>query len=400
MTTGADQTLGAMREAVRCLQSPTASVGDEIRALDRAEKAIAVAKARRLAEMNASRAHESEGAPSITVWARREICQDAAITRSQIRSVSMTSTLHQVSEAATDGRLDMRHLQSFAYAIAHCGAGQVHARESDMVSAATSSTAKDFHDRVRHLRFRLFPDDLDRAYLEGMDRRDFKLSKTIGGWHLTGFLDIETGAKLDTLRRSLSAPREAGDTRSPAERRVDGLEELLTRTLENGLPSDNGIRPHLSVVVTAETLKAVAMGGNRHLMGELEPAVLQGFGPIGPVLLSVLLDDAEITPILVKEIKPNPEVLDVGRTHRRATPRQARAIALRQEGTCASNGCHHPIAHNHHKFWFSNGGNTRLEDMDGRCSKCHTLIHAGRLGVPGYTRDGWPLRLRHRRRAA
>ncbi|HKY57336.1 MAG TPA: HNH endonuclease, partial [Aeromicrobium sp.] len=88
----------------------------------------------------------------------------------------------------------------------------------------------------------------------------------------------------------------------------------------------------------------------------------------------------------------------VGRTHRRATPRQARAITFRQNDTCASPGCHHPIAHNHHKHWYSNGGRTRLEDMDGRCSKCHTLIHAGHLNIPGYTTDGWPLRQNRRRR--
>jgi hypothetical protein len=399
MISGTDTTLAVMRQTARVLQSPTVSLADEVRALDRAEKAAAMAKAEKLAEMDATRAHESDGAASVTVWARREIQQDAGTTRAQVRSVSMTRTMHQVREAALEGRLSQRHLQSFTYAITHCGAGQVFLRETEMVEAATSSTPKDFHERVRHLRFRLFPDDLDKAYLDGMARRDLKLSKTLGGWHLTGFLDIEVGAMLDTLLRNLSVPRQAGDTRSPADRRMDGLEQLLKRTLEHGLPSDNGIRPHLCVVVTADSLKAIAKGGDRLTIGELEPAILQGFGPIGPVLLSVLLDDGQVTPILVKEIEPNPDVLDVGRTHRRATPRQARAISLRQNDVCASAGCHHPIAHNHHRHWFSNGGRTNLNDMDGRCSKCHTLIHAGRLNVPGYTKDGWPLRTRRRRRS-
>jgi hypothetical protein len=397
MFSGTDTTLAVMRQTARVLQSPTVSLGDEVRALDQAEKALAMAKAEKLAEMEAMRAHESEGAASVTVWARREICQDAGVTRAQVRSVSMTRTMHQVRKAATEGRLAMRHLQSFAYAIAHCGAGQVFLRETEMVEAATNSTPKDFHERVRHLRFRLFPDDLDKAYLDGMDRRDFKLSKTLGGWHLTGFLDIEVGAMLDTVLRNLSVPRGAGDDRSPADRRMDGLEQFLRRTLEHGLPSDNGIRPHLSVVVTAETFKAIAKG-DRPTVGELEPAILQGFGPIGPILLSVLLDDGQITPILVKDIEPNPDVLDVGRTHRRATPRQARAISFRQNGLCASAGCHHPIAHNHHRHWFSNGGRTNLDDMDGRCTKCHTLIHASRLNIAGYTTDGRPIATRRRRR--
>lgn len=399
MISGTDTTVEAMRAAACTLLSPTASLGDEVRALDLAEKAIAMAKAERLAEMDATRAHELDGAASVTVWARREIQQDAAVTRAQVRAVTMTRTMHEARQAATGGLIGIRHLQSLAYAVAHCGAGEIFSRESEMVAVAAVSTPKDFHDRVRHLRFRLFPDDLDRAYLEGMDKRDFKLSKTLGGWHMTGFLDIETGAMLDTLRKNLTVPREAGDGRTASERRMDGLQQLLKSVLEHGLPSDNGIRPHLSVVVDAETLKAVARG-ERPYVGELEPAILQGFGPIGPVLLSALLDDGEITPILVKDIEPNPEILDVGRTHRRATPRQARAISFRQGGVCASPGCHHPIAHNHHRHWFSNGGRTSLDDMDGRCSKCHTLIHAGRLKVPGYTTDGWPLRARRRRRAS
>ncbi len=101
-----------------------------------------MAKAEKLAQMDATRAHESEGAASVTVWARREIQQDAGLTRALVRSVSMTRTLHQVRKAAVEGRIGMRHLQSFAYAIAHCGAGQVFARETEMVAAATSSTPR------------------------------------------------------------------------------------------------------------------------------------------------------------------------------------------------------------------------------------------------------------------
>lgn len=266
-----------------------------------------------------------------------------------------------------------------------------------MVAAATTMTPRDFHERIRRLRFRLYPDDLDKAYLEGMAKRDFKLAKTLGGWHLTGFLDIETGAMLDTIRKNLSVPRDADDARTAAERRLDGLQLWLKRTLEHGLPSDNGIRPHLMVTVTSEALQNIVKP-DAALEGTLEPAILHGFGPIGPVLLSVLLDDADITPILIRRVEPNPEILDVGHSHRRATPRQAKAIWLRQGGVCASPGCHHPIGHNHHLHWWSNHGRTKLDTMDGRCTKCHALIHAKRLNVPGYTKDGWPEDLAYERR--
>jgi hypothetical protein len=236
----------------------------------------------------------------------------------------------------------------------------------------------DFHRRVRLLRDRLDPDGLDRAYLDGMAKCDFKVSKTIGGWHVNGFLDIETGAMFDTVRRSLSVPRDEGDTRTAAERRIDGLRQLLSRVLANGLPSDNGIRPHLFITATAETLHAITHPDHA-IDGTLEPAILHGFGAIGPVLLAALLGDAEITPILIKDIEPNTDVLDVGRSKRLATPKQTKAIWLRQGGVCASNGCHHPIAHIHHETWWSAGGHTDLANLTGLCAKCHSLTHAGRL---------------------
>lgn len=102
MFSGTETTLALMDQAARTLQSPTASLGDEIRAMDRAEKSLAMARAEKLAPMEAVRAHESEGAASITVWARREIGQDAGLTRAQVRSVNVTRTMHQVRQAAAE----------------------------------------------------------------------------------------------------------------------------------------------------------------------------------------------------------------------------------------------------------------------------------------------------------
>lgn len=378
MFSGNDQTIGILRDTARVLRCPTASLGDEVKALDLAEKALAVAKAERLAEMDAIKAHEADGASSITTWARREINQDAHVTRAQVKAAATMRELPSVGEAARAGKLALRHVESFTYALAHIDNDDIRSREAAMVAAATESAPNDFHQRVRHLRYRLDPDSLDEAYLDGMEKRDIRLAKTIGGWHLTGFLDIETGAKFDTILRSLSVPREDSDVRSPAQRRMDSLEQLLTATLQHGLPSDNGIRPHLFITATAETLQAIATP--RSATDEsLEPAILHGFGPIGPVLLAALLDDAEVTPILIKDVEPHTEVLDVGRTKRFATPKQTKAIWLRQGGACASDGCSHPIGHIHHETWWSAGGHTKVDDMTGRCSKCHALIHASRL---------------------
>ncbi len=252
--------------------------------------------------------------------------------------------------------------------------------EAPLLEVAKHAPPGEFHAKVRQVRALIHPDDLDEAWLKGMDKRDIRLAKTVEGWHVTGFLDIETGAKLNTILKNLSVPRDGADDRAPSKRRMEALDQICTTVLEHGLPADNGIRPHINVTVDAETLQAMANDEAQAFAGPRpEASHLEGFGPIGPALLAHLLCGAELTPFLITTIEKNTEVLDVGRTERLATPRQAKAISLRQGGICAAPACRHPIAHNHHLIWWSNGGPTDLDNLIGLCRKCHTLIHTGRL---------------------
>ena len=121
---------------------------------------------------------------------------------------------------------------------------------------------------------------------------------------------------------------------------MDALDQLCTKVLEHGLPSDNGIRPHINVTVDAETLKAMAEQAAAKTLfhrpdPDLQPATLDGFGPIGPKLLAHLLCGADLTPFLIKTVDRNIDVLDVGRTeparnHVRAKP-DGRAAASASE---------------------------------------------------------------------
>ncbi|WP_286690565.1 HNH endonuclease signature motif containing protein, partial [Aeromicrobium sp. REDSEA-S38_B2] len=70
-------------------------------------------------------------------------------------------------------------------------------------------------------------------------------------------------------------------------------------------------------------------------------------------------------------------VLDVGRTHRLATPHQRKAVVNRQDGTCAGPGCHGPVVHVHHIEYWSDGGPTDLANLIGLCPRCHAAVHQG-----------------------
>ena len=239
-----------------------------------------------------------------------------------------------------------------------------------------------------------------------MAKEDIQLSAVPEGWHLTGFLKTETGAKLKTVLDSLSIPTVANDDRTSAERRVAGLDQLLSSVLESGLPTSKGIRPQLSVIVGVETLHEAmtAQPGNAQPVGE--PAELAGFGPIGPQLLSYLACTGDITPILASgDDIEQAQVLNVGDTIRLATPAQRKAVHARQGGVCAAPGCTHTHLDIHHTTWWSQGGRTDLDELIGICSNCHSLVHRGLLVIDALgqghfqltTRDGRPIDLAQRR---
>ncbi len=59
---------------------------------------------------------------------------------------------------------------------------------------------------VRALREAVFPDDLDKAWAEGMDRQDIQVTAVFDGCHVTGFLNAVTGAKFKAVLDSVSKP--------------------------------------------------------------------------------------------------------------------------------------------------------------------------------------------------
>ena len=118
----------------------------------------------------------------------------------------------------------------------------------------------------------------------------FQVNAVPDGWHVSGFLNTVTGGKLKAVLDSVSAPRDKDDDRTGSQRRVQGLDDLLDSILANGLPSDKGVRPHLSVFVDADTLDAAAQQAKNTAENPgvpdptppTEPAKLAGHGTIGP----------------------------------------------------------------------------------------------------------------------
>ena len=375
-------------------------------AIQTAQDALDAAKAHHLAELERTADHELDGASTVTAWARDHLRLDARTTRSLIAADHTMRELPAVAEAAVEGAIRLDHVKLFTFGLKHIGADIVTDAEPWLLAVATTHEPVQLRRVVRALRDAVYPEALDEAWINGMAKEDLQLSPVPEGWHLTGFLKTETGAKLKAVLDSLSIPTVANDDRTSAERRVAGLDRLLSSVLEAGLPSSKGIRPQLSVIVGVETLHEAmtAHPGTARPAGE--PAELAGFGPIGPQLLSYLACTGDITPILTSDDDlEQAQILNVGDTIRLATPPQRKAVNARQGGQCAAPGCTHTHLEIHHTTWWSNGGKTDLDGLIGLCQTCHTLVHRGLLIIDALghgrfdlsTRDGRPIDLTQRR---
>jgi hypothetical protein len=376
---------GLLREAGGAVRSVTCSPTDRARKLAAARHALDAHLADALAEIDASGGHLAEGCASIATWAAREFHQDVRTTRQMVRAAKTMRELPTIGISAHAGVISLEHIHALTYALKHCDRNQVIANEADLRILAEGTRPHELFQNMRVLRAVVNPDELDDAYLRGMDKADIQCHQLPDGFHVTGHLPADVGAKFKLFLAAVSVPRDGADLRTNAERRVDGFDELLTRTLESGLPSDGGVRPHLAVRVEAETLKDVLNQNTlqRTLDLEAEPATLEGFGPIGPALLAYIAFGGNLTPILVAGFRENPTVLDAGPNQRFATNKQRAIVRWRQKERCANRGCHHPVGEIHHILAWADGGRTTLDNLAGLCRKCHALVTIGKLTMTG-----------------
>ncbi len=116
----------------------------------------------------------------------------------------------------------------FVYGLAHVGLEPMRQFEDVLVQVARDSEPGELFEAVKHLKDKVHPEDLDDAWERGMDREDFAVNAVPDGFHINGFLNTITGAKLKAVLDSVSAPRDKDDTRTGSQRRVQGLDDLLT----------------------------------------------------------------------------------------------------------------------------------------------------------------------------
>jgi hypothetical protein len=199
----------------------------------------------------------------------------------------------------------------------------------------------------------------DSAYLHA--------SPTLEGMvRLDGLLDRELGEDVLTALDAAMTPqaRDSTDERPAPLRRAEALGDICRQSLNNHPGVIGGHRPHVSLIVDADTLNGRV--GRRCELGHV--------GTITPETARRILCDAEVSWMIVNsESVP----LAMGRSVRTATPAQLRALAVR-DGGCTWPGCDRPPAwcDAHHDPAWTDNGYTDVDKMRLLCRPHHTRTHS------------------------
>jgi hypothetical protein len=199
-----------------------------------------------------------------------------------------------------------------------------------LADAARRHAPTELRGVVTHVRHSYAPDAVVRDERQAYDERTLTVASTMYGTGIGNWTaDPVSHEIIITAIQAASAPL-AGDTRSPGQRRFDGLLALCDIAMRSGeLPDTGGVRPHATIVVPLATILGHAGA----------PAAMTGYGSvISGEAARALTCDADISRVITG---PSGEILDSGRSSRSFTAAQRRAIVARDQH-CRWPGCDRP----------------------------------------------------------
>ena len=178
-------------------------------------------------------------------------------------------------DSARPGAPPSTNVAMIAHLAEDVGVEQVAPFESILGGAAETLGPGAMRLLTQATRLRLDPDGVLADDNHAHERRWFECEETYDHVYvLRGELDAESGALVKTAIDALSHGLDRGERRTASQRRADALVELAAAQLRCGEHRDvHGQRPHLTLTVSAETLRSGAGAA-------AQPAELSGVGPI------------------------------------------------------------------------------------------------------------------------
>jgi hypothetical protein len=326
------------------------------------------AEARALAEFDQRRAHEQDGFPTTKSWLQARCQVSGGAANARVRLARTLPQLHRVQAALSEGRISAEHAQAISALTTVVPLQFVQGTEAEFVTVAERVDPQSLRNYLRGIRHAYQPDAVVAAEEDQYQRRQFHLTSSFEGMLvMSGQGDPETGAIVQTAISALAQPAGPDDERSVGQRQYDGLVGMCRAWLDSGqLPSQGGVRPHVSIVADLPT----AMGAPGARMADL------GYpGKLSGEALRRILCEAQISRLITDG--PS-EILDLGRAVRTVTPAQRRALVIRDK-ECVWPGCRvpHQRCDAHHLIFWMFGGRSDLTNYALLCPAHHRYVHEG-----------------------
>ena len=306
-----------------------------------------------------------DGALSIVDWLKSNGKLSGGAAMERVSMARQLEKLPETAQAFQRGDLGYQHVAILTRTAEKVGAGALKREEASLLHAAQSMDPGRFASVAKAFEFRVDQaaalTEANRAY----SRRYLHLSEVKDGLvHLEGLLDAEGGAVVKTALDGLMPAPKHDDERTAGQRRADALVDLARRPLAGSkLGSTGGQRPHLVITASVETLAG---------MPGAPAARMEGVGPIPLETAQRHGCDATVSWLLGQAELEN----ETSHAKRQIPPSTRRALVARDRD-CVFNGCHRPAAwcDGHHVRWWTQGGETNLENLALVCGRHHRMLH-------------------------
>src|SRR5215471_5944514 len=172
-----------------------------------------------------------------------------------VKRARLLGELPALRSGALAGSVTIDHLRRVFDLVGRVGLAAVLPFDQLLADLAAAVAPAELQKACDYIAAHVDPDGPDPDPHGAFERRGLKLARVGGMIVLRGQLDPEAGAALLTALDAAMTPPRGDDLRTPDQRRADALITIITQVLGAGeLPTIHGIRPHLGILVTPDTL--------------------------------------------------------------------------------------------------------------------------------------------------
>lgn len=326
------------------------------------------------------------GAASTQAWLRSACRITGAEASERVRIARRArDLLADPAEQVRDGVLTYEHLRAVERGVRHLPPDQQKQAVDLLTGLGQVAPVGDVRIAGKHLQYVIDPDRALADTCQHFDRRYLTLAPLMDGMTaMDGMLDAESAALLTAALEPFLVPADRDDTRTPTQRRADGLVQIVQTATDHALlPIVGGERPHLHVIVDPRVPHRSADDpcacgsefGDDALQTDVLPPGRLTAGPafLHPLSVARIACHAQLTALLLDD---RGVVVDLGRTRRLFSSQQRRILAAR-DGGCRWVGCDRPPAHTdaHHVQSWLDGGATDLSNALLLCRHHHRAVH-------------------------